>query len=301
MLEKQPLVSVIIPTYKRPDRLANAIHSVLNQTYHNVEVIVVDDNNPNTEERMRTETIMEQFSENAKVKYIRHECNKNGSAARNTGARSSNGEYLAFLDDDDEYLPHRLESMVTRLESLPREYALSYSRFVFRFPDGKEVKSTETREGGLLLEALMKQLNICFGSNNLIRKSAYDSIGGFDESFKRNQDHEFLIRLLQKYKLAYCDELGIVINVHTESRNISVEETLNHFVETFKPIVDTLSPDERHRFYKGVNLNLFVNYVRSEHSFTKACSLIIQGKITMFEAVKVLWQGSLKILKRKIG
>ena len=97
-----PLVSVIIPTYKRPDYLDRAIDSVLNQTYNNIEIIVVDDNNPNTEGRERTEKIMRRYENNPHVIYIKHEYNKNGSAARNTGFKASHGVYLAFLDDDDQ-------------------------------------------------------------------------------------------------------------------------------------------------------------------------------------------------------
>lgn len=299
--EKQPLVSVIIPTYKRPDRLSRAVESVLNQTYPRIEVIVVDDNDPDTDGRVKTEAIMEHFKNDPRVRYIQHEHNKNGSAARNTGARTAIGEYLAFLDDDDEYLPRRVETMIERIESLPEEYAVCYSRLVFRFSNGKEVMSTEKREGDLLLNALMKELNINIGSNNLVKRSAYDSIGGFDESFQRNQDHEFLVRLLQKFKIAYCDELGLIVNVPDERRNVNIEKTLNHYVETFKPVIDTLSPFEKKQFYNSVNRNLFSFYVRTEHNYKKAWNLLFHGKITLIDAVKVLWNGAIRVLKRKFS
>ena len=117
------LVSVIIPTYKRPDKLDVAINSVLRQTYPNVEVIVVDDNDPDTEGRRLTEEKMSKFNDESRVKYIKHDHNKNGSAARNTGARASKGEYVAFLDDDDEYLPNKIES---QLQTLDIEFFFSH-------------------------------------------------------------------------------------------------------------------------------------------------------------------------------
>lgn len=294
------LVSVVIPTYKRPDFLVRAVNSVLNQTYSNVEVVVVDDNNPDTETRSRTEDIMKQFDDNPRVKYIRHERNKNGSAARNTGARSSKGEYVAFLDDDDEYTPTRIDSMLKRLSELPSDYGVCYSRYICRMPDGKEVMSKENREGDRFMEALMKELVIGFGSNNLVKRSAYDAIGGFDETFKRNQDHEFLIRLLQKYKIAYCDELGLIINIHLEKRQENIEETLTHYAETFKPIVDTLPNDVQKKFYKRINLNLFIHYIRTEHNYKKAWGLVSQKKITVFDALNALLKGFIKIIKRKL-
>ena len=79
------LISVVIPTYKNRGGLVSSIESVLNQTYTNFEVIVVDDNSPTSMERGTTEQIMQQFVNNPKVVYIKHEKNKNGAAARNTG------------------------------------------------------------------------------------------------------------------------------------------------------------------------------------------------------------------------
>lgn len=298
-MKDSPLVSVVIPTYKRPDYLIRAVESVLNQTYPNIEAIVVDDNNPETEARRRTEDIMKQFEDDPRVKYLKHEKNKNGSAARNTGARSSKGEYVAFLDDDDEYTPKRLEAMLKRFSKLSPDYGVCYSRYICRMPDGKEIISKEHREGDCFINALMKELKIGFGSNNLVLKSVYDAIGGFDESFKRNQDHEFLIRLLQKYKIGYCDEVGLIINVHLEQRKENIEETLSHYAETFKPIVDTLSEDIQEKFYKQINLNLFTYYFRTEHNYKKAIRVITQRKITVIDALVVLWKGTMRILKRK--
>lgn len=298
-MNDSPLVSVVIPTYKRPDTLTRAIDSVLAQTYPNVEVLVVDDNNPNTEGRLFTEEIMSAYENNDRVKYIKHSHNKNGSAARNTGARSSKGEYVAFLDDDDEYTPLRIESMLKRFSELPSDYGACYSRYLFRMPDGKQISSKEKREGSLFKEALMKDLIIGFGSNNLVKRVAYDAIGGFDETFKRNQDHEFLIRLLQQYKLGYCDELGLIINVHLEQRKEKIEDTLNHYAETFKPIVETLPVDIQKEFYKKININLFVHYFRTEHNYKKAWNLVSQGKISFIDAIVTLWKGAIKILKRK--
>ena len=103
------LVSVVIPTFRRPDKLERAIESVLAQTYPRVEVIVVDDNDPDTEGRLLTEQIMFRYVANSRVRYIKHEHNKNGSAARNTGARNSDAEFVAFLDDDDEFFPEKIE------------------------------------------------------------------------------------------------------------------------------------------------------------------------------------------------
>ncbi|MGG6496129.1 UNVERIFIED_CONTAM: glycosyltransferase family 2 protein, partial [Bacteroidetes bacterium 56_B9] len=90
------------------------------------EVIVVDDNNPEMPARKRTELLMQQYAENAKVKYIKHEHNKNGAAARNTGIQIAKGEYIAFLDDDDEYYKNRIRICVDTLSENP-EYDAVYT------------------------------------------------------------------------------------------------------------------------------------------------------------------------------
>ena len=98
------LVSIIIPTYKGYDTLGRSVKSVLEQSYKNIEIIIVDDNGEGSENQIKTEDVLKSFLVDERVKYIKHKKNLNGSAARNTGFRHSNGEFIAFLDDDDEFL-----------------------------------------------------------------------------------------------------------------------------------------------------------------------------------------------------
>ena len=104
-MEGNPLVSVIITTCNGDYKLVRAVDSVLMQTYNNIEIIVVDDNGNGTASRIETEKMMEKFSNTERVIYLKHEQNKNGSAARNTGIRTAKGKYVAFLDDDDVFNP----------------------------------------------------------------------------------------------------------------------------------------------------------------------------------------------------
>ena len=96
-------VSVIITTYNRAHLVGKAIKSVLNQTFQDFELIVVDDGSTDN-----TEEVINSFND-TRIRYIRHKINKGGNAARNTGLRNSKGEYIAFLDSDDEWLPEKLE------------------------------------------------------------------------------------------------------------------------------------------------------------------------------------------------
>ena len=102
----EPLVTVIITTYKRPDKIERAIDSVINQTYPNIELIVVDDNIKDTQERKETEKIVERYSN---IRYIKNEKNLGGALSRNVGIKEANGEFISFLDDDDKYKPTKIE------------------------------------------------------------------------------------------------------------------------------------------------------------------------------------------------
>lgn len=199
---KKPLVSVIIPTYKSRGGLKKSIDSVLSQTYSNIEVIVIDDNNPGTEERIKTEDLMNEYSLNSQVTYLKHEYNKNGAAARNTGIFYSSGDYIAFLDDDDEWFSSKIEKQVNFLLANPR-FDSAYTRFVSH----DVVPYVVPYEGDAIIPLLMGRTRM-YTSTLLLTRAAVLSINGFDESFRRHQDYEFLIRFFDKgYKIGYMDEV----------------------------------------------------------------------------------------------
>src|SRR5258705_13939604 len=99
-------VSVVIPTHNRSEFLRSAIASVLGQTYQDFELIVVDDASTDS-----TAEVVVSFND-SRIKFIRHQTNQGGSAARNTGIRASKCDYIAFLDDDDEWSPRKLSKQV---------------------------------------------------------------------------------------------------------------------------------------------------------------------------------------------
>ena len=291
-------ITVVIPTYNRPDTLDRAINSVLNQSVKDVEVIVVDDNNPDTEGRALTEAKMSVFSNNTRVRYIRHEHNKNGSAARNTGARAALGEWIAFLDDDDEFLPMKLELQLKTLEGRGEEWACCYSKYAIRKPGKELVKSNEHREGNLYLEALMREFHIASGSNLLIKKAAFDSINGFDESFIRNQDIELLTRLLRRYKIAYSDYCGLIVNLHNNHSYFDEQDIINQYVARFQPFVSELSHEEQAIFYREINKQRFFDYFRVKRDMGKCAQMIQRGEVSFIDAISLIMRKSFYYLKR---
>ena len=109
----KPLVSVIIPTYKRADMVVRAVNSVLNQTYSNIEAIVVNDNKPEYGEYITTDQRLSAAFNDNRLKIVHTSGGIGGGAARNYAVSQANGDYLAFLDDDDEFLPDKVESQLS--------------------------------------------------------------------------------------------------------------------------------------------------------------------------------------------
>lgn len=206
-------ISVIIPTYGKPQFLEKAIKSVINQTYEDWELIIVDDNAPFTEERKATEQLVDDFLKtNSRIKYIKHKCNLNGAAARNTGLKFAMGNYIAFLDSDDQFIPTRLEKCLDKMQLVDGKIAGVYTGCEFRRKDKVVNSFTGVKTGNFIVETLACTFMFCTGSNIFMRKSIINDLKGFDESFLRHQDYEFLVRVFEKYDLIAIPEILVIKN-----------------------------------------------------------------------------------------
>lgn len=200
-MKELKLVSVIIPTFSRPDNLCRAIDSVLNQTYSPIEIIVVDDNGEGTVNQISTESILSNYINNKKIVYIKHKVNRNGSAARNTGLACSHGMYVNFLDDDDVILPNKISEQVRKLEREVKFGACYCNSLIIRPKHCRKTKNT--KEGNLLIPLLSGKAE--FNTSTLLfRREIITSLGGFDERFIRCQDWELMTRFFRN------NSLGIV-------------------------------------------------------------------------------------------
>jgi len=199
-----PLVSIIIPTYARPTNLIRAIESVLTQTYTPIEIIVVDDNGVNTPFQKETEQLLAPYLSDGKLTYLKHDVNKNGSAARNTGSRASHGELIGYLDDDDTFMPTKIEEQVRRLQEAHTVNSKVMGIYCNIEMIGYKMKfePTDTVKEGNLSEPIMAgEINLN-SSTLLMYRSAYDDINGWDERFPHHQDWEFCLRFFRKYEMA---------------------------------------------------------------------------------------------------
>lgn len=238
---EKSLVSVIIPSHGGGQYLERAVDSVLSQTYPNIEIIVVDDNGIGTPNQLSTQQIMQKYCSNENVKYVCHEVNKNGSAARNTGFKYSSGKYIALLDDDDEYLPEKIARQVVDIERLDDSYALVYCSNEVILA-GKTDVITKTRSGYLFYEVMKHEVTI--GSDSLlIRRNVWEELKGFDESFRRHQDYEFTARVAHRYKVyaeAFIGFRYIVLKRNSPKDLDTALQYRKHFIDKMMPYIKTL-------------------------------------------------------------
>jgi glycosyltransferase involved in cell wall biosynthesis len=213
-MAKKPTVSVIIPTYNRAHLIGRAIKSVLNQTYQDFELIIIDDGSTDN-----TEDIIRQFQEKDKrIKYKKHDKNKGGSAARNTGIKNSKGKYIAFQDSDDEWLPNKLEKQMKIFKKESPNLGIVYTGF-YRIKDSEKeyIPSHEiVKKEGRIYEDLLKESFITTQSI-LVRKECFKKVGIFDEKLPRLQDWELVIRLSKYYDFKCIDEPLLISYYNTDS------------------------------------------------------------------------------------
>ncbi|MGH7797814.1 MAG: glycosyltransferase family 2 protein [Candidatus Binatia bacterium] len=196
-----PQVSVIIPTRNRAGYLAGALKSVLEQSFRDLEIIVVDDCGDDD-----TQAVVERFG-HAAIRCLRHDRQRGGAAARNTGIANSNGEYVAFLDDDDEWFGEKLARQIDVMLASPLEVGGVYTGyFIMDRGDGRVRGQIVPRERGDLSEALLAGNCIGGTSSMLLRRACFDKIGLFDERLPSFQDHDLWLRIARKFHFAYVRE-----------------------------------------------------------------------------------------------
>lgn len=261
---KNKKVSVLIPTYHSDITLHRAIDSVLTQNYEDFEVIVVDDNNPTDEYRRRTELLMQPYASDERVKYIQHETNKNGSVARNTAFANSEGEYITFLDDDDFYYPDKLKYEVEFLENNPQFGGC----YCWRRSNGKDICGKY--EGDLSEQILSLEFTPCTPTL-MVRRECYIELNGFDESYRRHQDFEFLLRFFEKYSLGYVPSVQVEIStngVNNAPKGKKLVELKQQFFSQFSSKIEAIyeiNPCVGQKIYRNHFVRVYKDLLRYGH------------------------------------
>jgi len=207
-----PKVSVVIPTYNRPQKLLRAVDSVMNQSYQDLEIIVVNDY-PDEDNR----DLLPSYES---LSYIQHNKNRGAPIARNNGILAAQGRYIALLDDDDEWKPQKLEHQIERFDELSDDFGLVYSgRDIVR--GGETVKTYIPEHEGKIYSTLL-QKNIIPSETPLIRRECFGVIGLFDPRFKSSQDWDLWLRIASEYKAAAVTK-SLALSYESHNKRISTD------------------------------------------------------------------------------
>jgi len=227
-----PVVSVIVPTYNRPDMLKDAINSILAQSYQDFEIVVVNDCGQDVEA-----TISEMNKGANKIVYIKHSCNKGLAAARNTGIKLARGKYIAYLDDDDIFYPDHLETLVNSLEQ--NHYHVAYTdayRAHQVYQDGsykiigRDIPYSFDFSKDILLIQNISPVN-CFMNT----KQCLEEVGLFDDNFHAHEDWELWIRLSRKYDFMHIKKVTTEFRWREDGSTMSSSQR-HEFLRTMEEI-----------------------------------------------------------------
>lgn len=231
-LPQAPLVSVIIPTFNRPDMLGDAIRSVLNQSYQNVEIIVVNDAGADVG------GLVNWFGQDANITYVRHGQNRGLAAARNTGIKLARGEIIAYLDDDDIYRHDHLATVVEAITKTNADIVYTDAEYVQeRWENGRRTELGRTTPYANIpytKEHLHVQ-NFIPVNSWVHRRACLDTTGLFDEALDNHEDWDLLLRFARAFDLRHLPKVTVQVHQRMQSDNMLRRERPK-FHDTYKLI-----------------------------------------------------------------
>ncbi len=189
-----PKVSVIIPTHNRPELLLRALASVYDQTFKDFEVIVVDDG-----DSPRAEVALANYLERINFQYLETKKNAGGSATRNMGIAQATGKYIAFLDDDDEWVSNKLATQIPYFDREGERLGFVFSAINRIHQDHIYVSPVDENVRDYKQISLIR-LNGFLTSSLIVPKSVFNQIGVFDETLPSHQEADLILRIAQKFE-----------------------------------------------------------------------------------------------------
>jgi glycosyltransferase involved in cell wall biosynthesis len=211
-----PKVSIIVPTYNRSNLLKRAVKSLLDQTYDNIEIIIIDDLSTDDTQEMVSSTFNKAIASKNLI-YYRNEEKKERSTSRNKGLSLSTGVYISFLDDDDTFPNGLIRTLVDYLQTHPNVGCV-FPEHIMVYEDGRQakaVKNFSTYKGftcrELCLLGVIGHISACF------RKEICKSVGGFLDGMKLGENREFFARIALVSDIAYIPSVSFYQTVHVGS------------------------------------------------------------------------------------
>lgn len=292
------LVSVVIPTYKRNLGFVRAaIQSVLNQTYENIEIVLVDDSPSDCKTVEIVKKYVDSLDSN-KILYIKNEKNLGGSLSRNVGIFSAHGDYITFLDDDDEYMPEKVEKQLKFM--LETDCDMSFSNMImFRMNgdicDYREHKGIESFDNDYLLRYHLTK-NLSGTPSYMFKTDKLREIGGFRDA-KMGQDFFLMLSAIESgLKIRYHEACGVKVCKHNDggiSQGKNKIDGENMLYEFKKQYFDRLTPSEIN-YVKFRHLVVMAVAYKRNHMYGKMLQNVLAAfftspKIFIGEAFSFVW------------
>lgn len=277
-------ISVIVPTYNRPEVLPRAIDSILNQTFGDFDVHIIDGGSTDD-----TRDVVEQYADD-RVIYHRQDNDKGLSGARNIGLRFARGELIGFLDDDDEWHPTKLEKQLSRFDD-------SRSRLGLVYTGSRRVRNQRTSsefiptQNGWVSKEIYRR-NFVPSETPLVRASCFDEVGDFDVSLPAREDWDMWIRIAQEYKFDYVPQILATAHLGRSDRMsddskityIGYQRILEKYREDFMS-----DPVAFSRIQKRIGVALFKqgdsrckDYFRRAYRYDKQCYKCLLWNLVWF-------------------
>lgn len=257
-----PLVSVVIPTYGRPEYLRRAVKSVVEQEYERLELVVVDDCSPTP----ARESLSELALEDLQVNIVRHDQNQGANVARNNGIRESSGAYVGFLDDDDIWEPTKVRKQVAAAEAAPDDVGVVYTGSKYIYDDYEAVRTYDVT--GDVTEDILAGRSMGNFSTLLVDRAVIEAAGLPDPDLPSWQDRDWLLRLSEHCRfetvaepltVRWCQEGYDRINENFETKR---DITYPRFLEKHRELAASYGAVAERKFVASLSQSLGYNALK---------------------------------------
>lgn len=253
------LVSIIIPVYNGSNYVAEAVESALNQTYENVEVIVVNDG---SDDNGKTREVLKRYDN--RIKYIEKE-NGGVASALNVGIKKMTGEYFTWLSHDDLFDESKIEKQMKAVKDSGDEMKISAMNYEFFDEDTRQSVASEFEKYFPIKKIENSIFLLLWGelhfSSLLFHKKHFERIGLFDEDLMTAQDNEFIFRLLRGQNICFVKDVGSYVRLHSLAGTTTNKETVNRENKKFYEWILTQLSDKELEDLSG-NKEKTINKIR---------------------------------------
>lgn len=252
-IDKIPFFSIIIPVFNRKEKISIAIQSVLDQSFNNWELLVIDDNSSDN-----TSEVIKSFKD-PRISYFKNNKNFGAAYSRNRGIEKAKGEIISFLDSDDQFFPDFLTKTFLFFQNKSRDIGFCWTGLKVKYTSKTKEEIWNPKIKNSAYYSFLKELRIGSGCGISILKEVFSKCGMFNEELSAAEDTDFFLRIVQEFDFGVIDEILVFIDKSGKDR-LSLNyhnnaESYNKFIHQHWPMINKYPELQRKYFYKLMWLN----------------------------------------------